>query len=251
MNLNKRIHRIYSIVLSIALVIAGICLMAACLNIYNSGERPFSRQAVAEQFAGICVPVYLALALCVGSFILRLVVPEDRQKRKATPNYNMLLENLWKKRDINCAPADLQLQIRKQQKLRKVNTMICAVLLTVCSIVFLTYGANIQNFPTSNINPSIMKAVIFLLICLAIPFGFGIYSAYANRRSLQREIALVKQIEASDILPAPLPRDYTNIARWLILNAALLLLAYGFFAGGTLDVLTKAANICTECVGLG
>lgn len=251
MKSNKRIHTIYSIVLSIALVIAGICLMAACVNICLSGEQPFSRQAVATQFAGICVPVYVALALCVGSFILRLVIPEVKEKHKFSPNPKMLLENLWEKRSISSAPAELQLQIRKQQKVRNVNAIICAVLLTACSLIFLIYGANIKNFPTTDINRSMMTAVGFLLICLSIPFGFAIYTAYANRRSLKKEIALVKQIETSDIPNTSLPRDYASIVRWLILNGALILMAYGFFAGGTLDVLTKAANICTECVGLG
>ena len=35
------------------------------------------------------------------------------------------------------------------------------------------------------------------------------------------------------------------------LPMAVGLLLYGFFAGGTADVLTKAVNICTECIGLG
>ncbi|MBE6563056.1 MAG: thioredoxin [Ruminococcaceae bacterium] len=35
----------------------------------------------------------------------------------------------------------------------------------------------------------------------------------------------------------------------LILAAAALI--YGAIAGGTADVLTKAVNICTECIGLG
>ncbi|MBQ2981771.1 MAG: thioredoxin [Lachnospiraceae bacterium] len=29
------------------------------------------------------------------------------------------------------------------------------------------------------------------------------------------------------------------------------ILIYGFATGGTRDVLTKAVNICTECIGLG
>ena len=36
-----------------------------------------------------------------------------------------------------------------------------------------------------------------------------------------------------------------------ILAAAVLLLIWGFVSGGAADVLTKAINICTECIGLG
>ena len=36
-----------------------------------------------------------------------------------------------------------------------------------------------------------------------------------------------------------------------VVSAAVILALVGFFTGGTVDVLTKAVNICTECVGLG
>ena len=39
--------------------------------------------------------------------------------------------------------------------------------------------------------------------------------------------------------------------RYALLIAAAALALFGFFSGGTADVLTKAVNICTECIGLG
>ncbi|MBO5868321.1 MAG: thioredoxin [Oscillospiraceae bacterium] len=39
--------------------------------------------------------------------------------------------------------------------------------------------------------------------------------------------------------------------RWALLGVAVFLFVFGLFTGGTQDVLTKAVNICTECVGLG
>ncbi|MBQ2901252.1 MAG: thioredoxin [Agathobacter sp.] len=36
-----------------------------------------------------------------------------------------------------------------------------------------------------------------------------------------------------------------------ILVVAIILVVYGFLNGGTIDVLAKAINICTECIGLG
>ncbi|MBR3978575.1 MAG: hypothetical protein IKJ94_03005 [Oscillospiraceae bacterium] len=41
------------------------------------------------------------------------------------------------------------------------------------------------------------------------------------------------------------------LLRWGILAAALVLTALGFLTGGTQDVMTKAINICSECIGLG
>ena len=39
--------------------------------------------------------------------------------------------------------------------------------------------------------------------------------------------------------------------RLALLAAAVCLLVWGFVTGGAADVLTKAINICTECIGLG
>ncbi len=42
-----------------------------------------------------------------------------------------------------------------------------------------------------------------------------------------------------------------NITRFIILGIAIITLVLGAVFGGYSDVLTKAINICTECIGLG
>ncbi len=42
-----------------------------------------------------------------------------------------------------------------------------------------------------------------------------------------------------------------KIIRWCLLALALVIAATGALTGGTRDVLTKAINICSECIGLG
>lgn len=140
----KQLRKIYGIALTVMIVIAGICLMAACICIYASGgDEPYSREAVAEAFSGIAFPVYLCLGMIVGSFILDFTLPAEPKK------------GAGRKR------------VAKTQEVRK---------------------------------PASKKAMIL---------------------------------------------------QYSVLCVALVCLVYGFFAGGTADVLTKAVNICTECVGLG
>ena len=43
----------------------------------------------------------------------------------------------------------------------------------------------------------------------------------------------------------------TRAVRWIVGAAALAFLALGAANGGAWDVLVKAINICTECIGLG
>ena len=89
---------------------------------------------------------------------------------------------------------------------------------------------------------------------MAVPFGYGIFSAYFARASIRREIDLLKSAGANRS-PTPAPANKkTNgllLGRFAILVLAVSILLYGYLAGGTADVLTKAINICTECVGLG
>ena len=251
----KGIRLVYGIVLSVFAVIAGICLIAACIGIYRSGgEQIYTAQKVVEAFSKIAVPVYLFLALLLGSFIVDLSLPVESNKKKPEKNYAAILDRLLEKRNVeNCDPA-LKEAIGYQRKLRKQNKILSLLLLAAGSISFLVYGVNPANFHQTEINGSMVKAVTLLLCLLVIPFIFAVFTAYHTKKSLQKEIELVKQIPVGDYQSAA-PAKSCGCKKFpvsvVVLVLAVILLVYGFYAGGTADVLTKAINICTECVGLG
>lgn len=245
----KTFHRIYGILLSAALVVAGVCLMAACLGIYNSGDRPFTREAVAAAFAGICAPVYICLALVAGGFLLDGFWGMEKKKTAPEKQYGAILQKLHAKADVHSAP------VVAQQKKRQLYKGIALGLLAVGSVVFIVFGIRAANFTMEDISGSMVTAMWWLLGCLAIPFGFSLYTAYYCRKSIRLEIDLVKQAIAEGAAPAdpvaPKKAFPMGAVRWALLILAVGIFVYGFFAGGTKDVLTKAVNICTECVGLG
>lgn len=251
----RRLRLVSGIILTVAIVAAGVCLITACLGIYLSGgDQIYTPEKVAHGFSVIAVPVYLCLALTLAGFILELFLPFQKKKRKAEKNPAVTLDRLLSKRNVeNCDPG-LKAQILSLRKNRSRDKIITMAVLAVCSIGFLFYGANPANFHQSEINGSMAKAVVILLCCLAIPFGCALGSTYRAKNSLQKEIELVRQIPAGETVPPAPVKDYTKllmIARWALVCVAVAILVYGFFAGGTADVLTKAKNICTECVGLG
>jgi hypothetical protein len=86
--------------------------------------------------------------------------------------------------------------------------------------------------------------------CLAVNLAWGLVSGPKHAASCRREIDLLKPVAG--------PRDGLTDSRksvaaprLVLLAAAVLLLIWGFVSGGAADVLTKAINICTECIGLG
>ena len=90
--------------------------------------------------------------------------------------------------------------------------------------------------------------------CFLIPAIFSIIVAYKDEKSLKKEIELVKKLPQKDAITEIKLNDNektANIVRFAIVLLGVVCLFYGYFAGGTADVLTKAINICTECIGLG
>ena len=96
-----RIHRIYNILFSIVIIIAGLCLIIGVLTIYHSGDHPFSRESVAATFSTIAFPVYLTLVMAVISFLWEVASPSDKEKDPNAKDYPALLSKLYEKKDFS------------------------------------------------------------------------------------------------------------------------------------------------------
>lgn len=253
--LSSRIRLVYGAVLSASIAVAAVCLMAACVQIYSQGGRPFSREAVAQAFTPIALPVYLCLGLTLGGFLLDLFLPEDAAKLTAGRQNALVLKRLHGKTDLDKCGEDLRAAVAAQQRSRSTHRRIRSILLVLSAVVFLAYGMNPANFHQSEINDSMIRAMYVLVPCLAVSFGYALFTAYHSSASMEKEIELLKQAgPEARRSPAPAAESApgkAKLVRNVLLVLAVILLVYGFCTGGTADVLTKAVNICTECVGLG
>lgn len=251
----KHIKRAYGIVLSAVMILAGICLMIACYGIYRSGDQPYSRESVAAAFSQIAFPVYLCLVLMIGGFILALIIPDEIKKVKPGRQTVLILQRLHEKTDLSQCDASIRNAIAMQQKRRRRGRLITTAALALGSVVFLIHALNLGHFTTEDINGSVVGAVSLLLPCMAVPFACAVFTVYDSKASMEKEIALLKDAHAPVQVPAaPVSaqrRSPVPAIRCCLLILGAVMLLYGCFTGGTADVLTKAINICTECVGLG
>lgn len=243
----KRFRRVYGIVLSVLLIASGLCLMAACIHIYRTDS--YSREGVAAHFRYIAVPVFLCLCLIPWGFLPDLTAPAEPDRRSGKQE-RMLLKHLQARTDPSACGESLRQAILAQRRRRSLHRDITLALLAAGTVVFLSYALNSGHFQLSDINGSMIRAMCVLIPCLTVPFAYGVFAAYAGRKSVREEIRLLKQLPA---VPAAAPgkRSYLPAVRCVFFGIGLGLLLCGFFSGGTADVLTKAINICTECVGLG
>lgn len=249
------IRRIYYIILTAALIIAAGCLIWGCLHVYFSGgEQIYTLEKIRSAFHTVAIPVYLAAALAVGSFILDLFLPAQKQK-KAGKNYGLILANLQARADLDqCGDQNLRKVILSLRKQRAFLRYASAGLLTATSVVFLLYAFNGRNFHESDFNGSMIRAAIFWATCLAIPFGFSVYAAYASKSSVQKEIEYLKLVALGKKPEKTVKSENKQVLRIIRISAiavAAVLILLGAMGDGWKDVLAKAAAICTECVGLG
>lgn len=240
------------VTLSVSLFVAGICLMAACVGIYRSGDKPFSRESVAAAFGPIAIPVFLCLGLILLSALYELLLPCPTEK-KNTRQTRMLLKRTQDRVDLDLCGSELKDKVLALRADRRLYDRISWTVTAISAVLFLTYGTNPANFHSTQINGSMVRAMYWLLPCSAVPFGWGCFAGRRNLASMKEELELLKSAPKESRIAPQRPRDSRKA---LYIRAAILVIALvcfigGFFAGGTADVLTKAVNICTECVGLG
>ena len=240
------------VTLSVSLFAAGICLMAACVGIYRSGDKPFTRESVAAAFGPIAIPVFLCLGLILAAAVYELLLPCPQEKKTARQT-RMLLNRQQQRTDLNLCPEELRSQVLSLRADRKLYDRIGWAVLAISAVLFLSYGMNGDNFHSTRINESMIRAMYWLLPCSAVPFAWGCFAAAKNAASMRAELELLKTAPRESRIAPPRPKfsRMTLYLRAAILVIAVICLVGGFFAGGTADVLTKAVNICTECVGLG
>lgn len=264
----KRIHLIYGIVLIAVTIIAGLCLMYGCYNIYTTGvasdaSQIYSRQIVQETFAGIAIPVYLCLALVIGSFILYVALPVEKKKLVPEKNYAMILQRLRAKKAFSPDQTDLHNAVLRLQKLRRIHAIISLALILVCAIVFLIPACRSSYWPnpsdpneTRDVTDAMIGMMPLFAICVLIPMGYTLFTAYFFRRSIRKEIELMKQAAAT-ATEAPkschfhLSQRTMTIIRCAIVVAGIVFIFVGVSNGGVEAIIAKAVAICTECIGLG
>jgi purine-cytosine permease-like protein len=147
--------------------------------------------------------------------------------------------------------------LEKQKENRKIAWIINIAILVVCSIMGLLYLLNVNHFKSDgdlmeqaiqmgiHLLPWVVISFISLIVCT-------LYEEYSSKLSIEIIKGIIK-VNGRKPLKAIIKNNQLkiNIARISILVIAVVFIITGIFNGGASDVLQKAINICTECIGLG
>ncbi len=250
----RRVQQVLGWLLSGATVLFAVLLIVQCIRIYQAGIAPenigenglrihdiYSREIVAAHFAQIAWSFYLWLGLLLACLVVGR--PQKKETLRA-PLQNQLA--LMRRRTE--MPDSLR-QIR-QKRIVLWSAVGCVCLL--CAGMAGRFLLDWRNFASRDLEPVIKQLAISVFPWIGLAFA-GLMVGEEGERRLQQE-ELVLRREAPKKKPEPKnekSQNTANVARLLLLGVAVALIVLGIRNGGMFDVLVKAINICTECIGLG
>lgn len=255
-NTSMRLHRIFNIILSVLIFISGACLIAGCLYIYF-GEGAYTRELVQKVFSKIAIPVYITLAVMVANFVYELVAPAKAKKEKPLRDNVHIRKKLILKKDLEDAERDTLSAILAERKKRRICNAVRAVLVLAGAAVFLFFALDFSRYHQTEINRSVIFMMTVLAPCIFVTGAYSVFVNFYCEKSLEKEIELLKRIPDKKGENEEKKRNekvakvLVAVGKIVILAIAVFCVAYGALEGGFSDVLTKAVNICTECIGLG
>lgn len=248
----KKIHLIYGCVAAVLIVALGIALILSCLDIYNSGARPYTPESIGSHFQKISLLAYACIALALGGIVLGLALPADQPKPKAVKDELAFMEKA--KAKVTDLTLEDAASVKKEQKLRlmlRIGTAIVFAALMVYPAIYFMDGSH---FTIEALNDDIRNAVCIALIPALVGLMLCFICAELERKSISRETVIYKNAASKGAVVPTAAQKKTNtllIVRCAVLAVAVCFIVLGIFNGGMKDVFDKAVAICTECIGLG
>lgn len=245
------------IITGVAFIVSAICI---CLL---GGERPYSRETVADCLALLTVPSLLTLASVVSGLILK----RGEAEQLSSPSLvKVTLKRLSARVDLEKCDTLLREKIYKERLSRKMLCLLLTLVVFSASLAAILYITLVAELTKENLNSDVASAMLVVLPLAAVSLGSGAVAVHRLSESYSGEMALVKSaIVRSFTSTESIPEEKLGIQLFferrgkkilLSVRATLLLLSFVFIIAGVVnggmgDVLGKAIRICTECIGLG
>ncbi|MBR4474591.1 MAG: hypothetical protein IKS55_13245 [Oscillospiraceae bacterium] len=253
--------KLYLIVQSVLCVLLCVLLAVSAVSIYREGkarraEDPmasiYTREISAEKFAPIAPLFFGAIGMTVAGWFLAIKDENaDKPVKDAEITRNLTVARV-------AQPSDAMKEERKKQK--KLFWTGWALFL-LCMVPVGLYVADGAHFPDGDLEEMIAALAVHVFPWIILGLGCLTISSVLQEKSIIRETAAAQtQLKAekeAGIRPetaGKTPKKNTKAKRalqLLVAAAAVVLLILGVYNGSAKAVHTKAANICTECVGLG
>lgn len=240
-----------------ALLFILVLLAWQCIDIYIDGNAAsnldengvhisnvYSMEDVIRRLKSLAVPIWFGILITCISCLLHV------QQKHKTSIPALSSENHL--RLLRARVAELPNASRRETRIRLIIRGITALFVLVECVICLAYLLDQNNFLSWDLENVMGNMMLAISPHVIVSFLVLMAASYAIHRSRLREIEHMKKAD-KHALPSTDIKKQVSLwpMRFIMYAIAVLFIVLGIVNGGLRDVLVKAINICTECIGLG
>ncbi len=256
----RKFNLIYSICLSVLIIITGICFITAVCHLYfTGGDEPYTRERVGEYLKAIIVPLSLTVAAGIYGGIFSIFLGVSKKRNAGGVNYSLGRRVLARVFVMDRDRAACE-RVQKERDKRRLIYVITAASASFLLALSLLLAILIPEHTVEGFNSHVFSAILIITPATLISIA-GIYvSLLLCSISEMNEYLIMKEElkldrGAKDVIKsaeASFKKTRTLFGiRACVLAVAVIFIVLGVMNGGAYDVYAKAVAICTECIGLG
>lgn len=254
-----RALRVMRLILAAATIAVCLLLCWQASDVYLAGNSPdnfsapgvridpvYSREIVAGRLAAVSPALFGYLALVAAGLALQAFAGG-----KAKPRAAFLAEDKLRglRRRVAAVPPEAEVEQRRRRNIRlTAGAVICA-----CTVLAGSYLLNPENFASLDLESVVGSMMLHVSPWVVLALAAAAAASVLNGQSVLREIEILKAAPQEKIQAEAVAEKKSAIpaVRIALYAAAAVFIVLGVMNGGLWDVLVKAVNICTECIGLG
>ncbi len=281
----EKIRFIYGISLAALSVLVGILFILQTWRIYLSAEQsPYAPETISKMFKEIALPVFLWVAAVIGGGVIACLFPEEKRRPKAYIDLRAALARTEKRLPASEGYVPQIKGVKsKEESLRKGLTAFgvafSCIVAFVCLAIILDwfYLPMLQNeffVEHDGLVDRLFQIAVLLVVAFTLVGFCGIWSDISRKRQQKGYLellssakgqpktkksapakskwsALVAKINVWERLSKESKKKTVFGVRIALGVVGVAFVVWGIANGGMKDVLLKAINICTQCIGLG
>lgn len=252
----SKILRVLRFLLAVATVTLCLLLVWQVIDIYQVGNLPenfrspgiriapvWSREIVGARLSALAPVLWGYLALAAAGLVCAAVSPPEREVPPIAPEDSLALL----RHRVAEFPAEAAAEGRRRCHIRLSAAGVCGV----CTLMAGGYLLRQTNFTSLDLEQVMGQMLLHVVPWVTLGLVAASAAAVLSGRSVRREITILKTVATGPATSMPDKMFPLGILRAALCAVAVGLVILGIRNGGAWDVLVKAINICTECIGLG
>lgn len=263
----KTVRLVSGVLLSAMTVILGALFIWQILYIYLTGTAAdyegtyaFTSARVGAGLMKILPAIVIWIVMIIAAFVLWEVFPVKQARAKQDARYTLYR---LKKRMPAAVGEELKTSfnyVKGEEENLKILWLLCAVVGVAGAIYSIIYLANPQHFPKADVTAEMLKMVKniipWVIVTFALACGICVYEGVSAKRQLEHVKKLAAGGNLNEVTHGKIYKFFH--CKYFLLGVRIAVgcvsvafIIAGICNGGMRDVLIKAINICTECIGLG